>query len=65
MPPVRLKPAILAGERPQTYALDRAATGIGVMTFELSLFKGLTCYSVGIIRMRDMCKLYCRLGLAV
>jgi hypothetical protein len=27
--PVGLKPTISAGERPQTYALDRAATGIG------------------------------------
>ena len=27
MPPVEFKPAISAGERPQTYALDRAATG--------------------------------------
>jgi hypothetical protein len=29
MPPVRFKPTISAGERPQTYALDRAATGTG------------------------------------
>ena len=29
MPPVGFEPAILAGERPQTYALDRAATGTG------------------------------------
>jgi hypothetical protein len=29
MPPVRFEPTILAGERPQTYALDRAATGTG------------------------------------
>ena len=27
MPPVRFEPTISAGERPQTYALDRAATG--------------------------------------
>jgi len=32
MPPVRLEPTISAGERPQTYALDRAATGIGSRT---------------------------------
>jgi len=25
MPPVEFEPTILAGERPQTYALDRAA----------------------------------------
>ena len=29
MPPVGLEPTISAGERPQTYALDRAATGTG------------------------------------
>ena len=29
MPPVGLEPKISAGERPQTYVLDRAATGTG------------------------------------
>ena len=29
MPPVVFEPTISAGERPQTHALDRAATGIG------------------------------------
>ena len=29
MPPVGFKPTISAGERPQSYALDRAATGTG------------------------------------
>ena len=29
MPPVGFEPTIPAGERPQTYALDRAATGTG------------------------------------
>ena len=29
MPPVGFEPAISAGERPQTYALDRAATATG------------------------------------
>ena len=29
MPPVGFEPTISAGERPKTYALDRAATGIG------------------------------------
>ena len=28
-PPVGFEPAISAGERPQTYTLDRAATGTG------------------------------------
>ena len=30
MPPVGFEPTISAGERPQTYALDRTATGTGV-----------------------------------
>jgi hypothetical protein len=29
MPPMGFEPKISAGERPQTYALDRAATGTG------------------------------------
>ena len=29
MPPMEFEPTIAAGERPQTNALDRAATGIG------------------------------------
>jgi hypothetical protein len=31
MPPVEFKLTVLAGELPQTYALDRAATGTGKM----------------------------------
>ena len=31
MPPVGFQPTISAGERPQTYALDRAATGTGYL----------------------------------
>jgi hypothetical protein len=30
MPPVEIVPTISAGERQQTYALDREATGIGI-----------------------------------
>ena len=30
MPPVGFEPKISAGERPQTYALDRAATGTDI-----------------------------------
>jgi hypothetical protein len=33
MPPVGCEPTISAGERPQTYALDRAATGNGTFYF--------------------------------
>jgi len=32
MPPVGFKPTISAGERLQTYALDRAATGTGIQS---------------------------------
>ena len=35
MPPVGFEPTISAGEWPQTYALDRAATGTGAFTFTL------------------------------
>ena len=32
MPPVGFEPTISGGERPQTYAFVRAATGIGIFT---------------------------------
>ena len=32
MPPVGFEPTISAGERPQNYALDRAATGTGILS---------------------------------
>ena len=31
MPPVGFEPTISPGERPQTHALDRAATGTGLL----------------------------------
>ena len=31
MPQVGFEPTISAGERPKTYALDRAATGTGIL----------------------------------
>ena len=34
MPPARFEPTISAGERPQTYALDRDATGTGMKLYE-------------------------------
>jgi len=37
MPPVGFEPTISAGERPQTYALDRAVTGTGPLTFGSTL----------------------------
>jgi len=35
MPPAGFKPTISAGERPQTYPLDRAATGPGAFSLML------------------------------
>ena len=35
MPPVGFEPTISAGERPQTHALDRAATGTGKLYFNI------------------------------
>jgi hypothetical protein len=39
MPPVGFEPTISVGEQPQTYALDRAATGIGYPHLALRLKK--------------------------
>jgi len=36
MPPARFEPTISADERPQTYALDRTATGTGILTVRMS-----------------------------
>ena len=38
MPRVGFEPTISAGERPQTYALDRAATGTGFKLYFLYKF---------------------------
>ena len=50
MPPVGFEPTISAGERPQTHALDRAATGIeqyAVMPLNsfVKVFKFLPSYT--------------------
>jgi len=37
MPPVGFEPTVSAGQRPQTYALDSAATGIDTATLYTSL----------------------------
>ena len=41
MPPVGFEPTISAGERPQTYALDRAATGTGIPTSNTWKYRNL------------------------
>ena len=38
MPPVGFEPTTATGERPQNYALDRAATGIGT-AFDMAVVK--------------------------
>jgi hypothetical protein len=43
MSPAEFKPTFSAGQRPYTYALDRAATGIGFYTdIQLENFEVLT-----------------------
>jgi hypothetical protein len=37
MPAVEFEPTISAGERPQTYVLDRAATGTGIIRIYIQL----------------------------
>jgi hypothetical protein len=39
MPPAGFEPTIPASERPQTHALDRAATGTGNFTFLLMVIR--------------------------
>ena len=39
MASVGFEPMVSAGKRPQTYALDRAATGIGSLSYQDSLLK--------------------------
>ena len=43
MPPVGFEPNILAGERPQTYALDRSATGTGIRPYKQHIFLKNDC----------------------
>jgi len=45
MLPVEFEPTISAGERPQTYALDLAATGTDVYDFLQNIIKGFDRYS--------------------
>ena len=51
MPPVGFEPTISTGERPQTYALDRAATGTGQDHFYIrELTMKLTIIKEGIMK---------------
>jgi len=46
MPPVGFEPIVSVGERPQTYALDRAATGIGSLIITLSNKVAVLTYTI-------------------
>jgi len=46
MPPVRFEPTISAGERPKTYALDRAATGTGIILYYIILYYIILYYII-------------------
>ena len=43
MPPVGFEPTISAGERPQTYALDRVATGPAILNVSLFVYTTTHC----------------------
>ena len=49
MPPAGFKPTISAGERPQTYALDRAATGTGIYIYIYTVRKVSTHQTITFI----------------
>ena len=49
MPPVGFEPTISAGERPQTYALDRAVTGMG--TYYCIFYYSIVTYIVLLIQL--------------
>jgi len=50
MPPVGFEPTISAGERPQTNALDRAATGTGIMMIMMVIIQELWRNVLGLLR---------------
>ena len=49
MPPVGFEPTISAGERPQTYALDRAATGTGDCELVGTFTQQHNCLLIGLL----------------
>ena len=57
MPPVGFEPTISAGERPQTYALEHAATGTGGMVFSSTKYDcTFTHFSFQTYTLRDKVK---------
>ena len=56
MPPAGFEPTISAGERSQTYALDRAATETGSFFMVLIAIPGLPpidCLEIGVLLLTD------------
>ena len=51
MPPVGFEPTFSAGERPQTYSLDRAASGIGCDYSVEGNTDVISCHSVYAVSM--------------
>jgi hypothetical protein len=51
MPPVGFEPTIPASERPQTHALDRAATEFGEYVLRLAVYQNQTVFVLA----RNMC----------
>jgi len=47
MPPAGFEPTISAGARPQTYALDRAATGTGIPLYTMYILMIYTYLRLG------------------
>ena len=67
MPPVGFEPTFSAGERPQTYALDRAATGSG--SSDSSSSSSIIVMILIIIMSQEFmvlykstCRIFCRVG---
>ena len=59
MPPVGFEPTISAGERPQTYTLDRAATGTGWSVFTVGIFAISTFRSTSTIHIQYTVSIIC------
>ena len=58
MPPVEFEPTISAGERPQTYALDRAATGTGSLIIIIIIIIIIIYCNWVVTRWQWLCYMY-------
>ena len=55
MPPVGFEPTISAGERPKTYALDRAATGTGKFIYTYLVQMLIVMFAVALVFLFPFC----------